>query len=588
VNIARAATPSVSTKGALGAFTRELIREAIVATCEQMSLAVIRTSHSETVKSAMDFSTAICDATGEMVGQGVTLPNQLGAIPDAVASIFRTFGTDLEPGDVIILNDPFAGGTHLPDIYVIAPVFYDGALIALIATVAHHADLGGMAAGSMSPHAEECYQEGLRIPPVKFYVRGQPNPAVHALIRANCRIPDVVLGDFAAQVVACRTGEAGLLKLVDGYGLETLLGHLRDLLDYTEGLTRAEIRSLPDGTYTYTDYLDDDGLRPDAIPITVKITIRDDEIEADFEGSSPQLPVPLNSTLSFTKSCVYYALRTLMRTDIPHNAGFFRVITVKAPPGTILNCVLPAATATRGLTGFRVADTVFGALARALPDRVMGASDRGLTLVGIAGRRGDRDSFTVLELLSGAWGGRSDRDGLEGVANLGANISNIPIEMLESAYPVRIEQYGFVPDTGGAGKFRGGLSTVRDYRLLQDAMLTVRADRQRILPYGVQGGAEGTPSVNVLNPDTAPRKLPSKFGEHVKQGDLFRHLTAGAGGWGNPLERAPTDVARDVWNGKLSAEYAEREYGVALTEDFQVNEQATAELRRLAQPKPHA
>ena len=218
-----------SVKASLGAVTRELIREAIVATCEQMSLAVIRTSHSETVKSAMDFSTAICNVAGEMVGQGVTLPNQLGAIPDAIESILRTFGDDLDPGDVIILNDPFAGGTHLPDIYVISPVFYDARLIAHIATVAHHADLGGMAPGSMSPHAEECYQEGLRIPPVKFYSRGKPNAAVHSLIRANCRIPDVVLGDFAAQVVACRTGEAGFLKLVEAYGLETLLQYLREL-----------------------------------------------------------------------------------------------------------------------------------------------------------------------------------------------------------------------------------------------------------------------------------------------------------------------------------------------------------------------
>jgi N-methylhydantoinase B len=340
-------------KSSLGAVTRELIREAIVATCEQMSLAVIRTSHSETVKSAMDFSTAICDATGEMVGQGVTLPNQLGAIPDAMASIFRTFGDDMEPGDVFMLNDPFAGGTHLPDVYVIAPVFYEGRLIALIATVAHHADLGGMAPGSMSPHAEECYQEGLRFRPSSS-VRQKRST------RRSCQLPhsDVVLGDFAAQVVACRTGEAGFLKLVESYGLETLLEHLRDLLDYTEALTRAEIRSLPDGVYTYTDYMDDDGIHPEHIPIQVKLTIAGDEIEADFAGTSPQLPVPLNSTLSFTKSCVYYSLRTLMQTDIPHNAGFFRAITVTAPPGTILNCVLPAATATRGLTGFRVADAV--------------------------------------------------------------------------------------------------------------------------------------------------------------------------------------------------------------------------------------
>jgi N-methylhydantoinase B len=211
----------------------------------------------------------------------------------------------------------------------------------------------------------------------------------------------------------------------------------------------------------------------------------------------------------------------------------------------------------------------------------MGASDGGLTLVGFAGRQASRHPFTVLELLSGAWGGRSDRDGLEGVPNLGANISNIPIEMLEAAYPVRIEQYGLVPDTGGPGKYRGGLSTVRDYRILQDAILTVRADRQRILPYGVEGGAEGTPSVNVLNPDGEPRLMPSKFGELVKEGDLFRHLTAGAGGWGKPLERDPEAVARDVWNGKLSVDYARRAYGVVLTPDYHVDVEATAALRAI-------
>ena len=222
-----------------------------------------------------------------------------------------------------------------------------------------------------------------------------------------------------------------------------------------------------------------------------------------------------------------------MQTDIPHNAGLLRAITVTAPPGTILNCVLPAATATRGLTGFRVADAVFGALAKALPERVMGASDGGLTLVGIAGRRASRDPFTVLELLSGAWGGRSDRDGLEGVPNLGANISNIPIEMLEAAYPVRIEQYGYVPDTGGAGKFRGGLSTIREYRMLQDAILTVRADRAADPALWNRRRGAGHAVDDVLNPDTDPRTLPSKFGELVKEGDVFRHLTAGAGGWGN-------------------------------------------------------
>ncbi len=564
----------------LGAVTRELIREALDAIGDQMSLSIVRTSHSDTVKNAMDFSTAICDAQGQMIGQGLTLPNQLGSIPDAMAACLRHFTGDLEPGDILVLNDPFDGGMHLPDIFVFKPVFHEGALIAFIATVAHHADVGGAVPGSLAPDCEECYQEGLRIPPLKLYRRGQPDRAIEALIRANVRLPEIVMGDFAAQVAACHTGEAGLLRLVEANGLQPFQEHVRQILDYTERLTRVEIRGLPDGTYRKTDYIDDDGLRPDPIPISVAITVRGDTIEADFEGSSPQIPAALNGTLSFTKSCVYCALRTVMRADIPRNAGFFRPITVKAPPGTIVNCVLPAATANRGLTGFRIIDAVFGALAKVLPDRVMGASDGGLTLVGISGRReGSGRPYSLLELLSGSWGGRPDRDGLEGMPNLGANVSNIPVEQIEVGYPIRIDQYGFLPDSGGAGQYRGGVSIVRDFRVLQDSVLTVRADRQKIMPYGVNGGRDGTPSANILNPDGEAQVLPSKFSRRILRGDVFRHITAGAGGWGEPLRRDPRSVARDVRNGLLSRGRALDDYGVVLTPELRLDEVATAEER---------
>ncbi len=341
-----------------------------------MAVSVIRTSHSETVKSAMDFSTALCDAKGEIIAQGVTLPNQLGALPDAVAAVLRTFGGTLVPGDVVMVNDPFAGGMHLPDIFVVKPVFREDRLVAIVATVAHHADLGGSVPGSMSPYAEECYQEGLRIPPLRLYAGGVPEAGVFALLRANTRVPEIVLGDLAAQLVACDTGETGLLRLIEHHGEEVFDVQVKRLLDYTEELTRREIRTFPEGTYRFTDYLDDDGVHPGAVAIAVAVTVADGSVTMDFEGSSPQVKASLNSTLSFTKSNAYAAMRTLLRSDIPNNAGFFRPITVTAPLGSIVNCVLPAATGTRGLTGFRVLDAVFGALAAAVPDRVAGGIRR--------------------------------------------------------------------------------------------------------------------------------------------------------------------------------------------------------------------
>ncbi len=397
------------------AIRRELIREGLAAICEEMAVSVIRTSHSETVKSAMDFSTALCDAKGEIIAQGVTLPNQLGALPDAVAAVLREFDGALDPGDVVMVNDPFAGGMHLPDIFVVRPVFLDDRLVGIVATVAHHADLGGLVPGSMSPYAEECYQEGLRIPPLKLYRAGVPEHGVFALLRANTRVPEIVLGDMAAQLVACETGEVGLLRLIEHHGHDVFDAQVKALLDYTEALTRAEIRTFPEGTYRFTDYLDDDGIHPGSVPISVAVTIADGGVTMDFEGTSPQLKASLNSTLSFTKSNAYAAMRTVLRSDIPNNAGFFRPITVLAPLGSFVNCVLPAATGTRGLTGFRVMDTIFGALAPALPDRVMGGSDGGLSLVTIAGQRPGGDRFSVVELVSGAWGGQADHEGQDGV-----------------------------------------------------------------------------------------------------------------------------------------------------------------------------
>ncbi len=549
------------------AIERELIREGLAAICEEMAVSVLRTSHSETVKSAMDFSTALCDESGQIIAQGVTLPNQLGALPEAVAAILRRFRGDLHPGDVAMVNDPFDGGMHLPDIFVVRPVFFESEFAGLVATVAHHADVGGMVAGSMSPYAEECFQEGLRIPPVKLYKRGKREEGVFALLGANTRVPDIVLGDFDAQLVACATGVKAFDQMIRRYGLAEFRAHVAALLDYTEMLTRQEIRTFPEGTYSYTDYLDDDGVRDDPVPLSVSIEIRDGGVTLDFTGSSPQVRSSLNNTLSFTNSNTYAAMRTLLRSDIPNNEGFFRPITVKAPRGCILNCVLPAATGTRGLTGFRVMDAIFGALAPALPDRVMGASDGGLSLVTVGGVRPGGERFSVVELISGAWGGQSLQDGEDGVPNVGANVSNIPVEMLESSLPVRVDHYGYVPDTGGAGLHRGGLSLQREYTFLQECDLSVRSDRATIYPYGIGAGRPGTPSMNLLGPDGEEAPMPSKFSQRVTAGMRLIHRTAGAGGWGDPLDRDPGLVAANVRNGILSVERAFTEYGVVFQAD---------------------
>ena len=567
-------------KGGAASIERELIREGLASICEEMAVSVIRTSHSETVKSAMDFSTALCDADGEIIAQGVTLPNQLGALPDAVAAIIAEFRDNMEPGDIMMVNDPFAGGMHLPDVFVVKPVFADHARIGLVATVAHHADLGGLVAGSMSPYAEECFQEGLRIPPVKLYRRGDPDHGMFALLRANSRVPEILLGDFGAQVVACETGARGLMRMVDKYGVADFTQHVADLLDYTEELTRQELRTFPDGTYTFTDFLDNDGVHPGPVPISVAITIDAGRVVLDFAGSSPQVRASLNSTLSFTKSNAYAAMRTLLRTDIPNNAGFFRPIEVIAPAGSIVNCVLPAATGTRGLTGFRVLDTIYGALGPALPDRVMGASDGGLSLVTIGGVRVNGERFSVVELISGAWGGQAKHDGQDGVPNLGANVSNIPVEMLESSVPVRVERYGFVPDTGGCGLHRGGLSLDREYTFLEEADLSVRSDRAEILPYGLCSGLPGTPSQNWFESAGERTQMPSKFSRRVSAGDRFYHRTAGAGGWGSPLKRDAGAIELDVRNGILSVERAFEVYGAVFDHGGEAVDHPATDLER--------
>ena len=559
----------------------ELVKNALDATVDQMAVALMRTAFSTNLKTSMDMSCALCNADGRLIAQGLTLALHLGSIPDSIIHVLRKFEGDIFPGDIFLLNDPFQGGTHLPDFYVFKPIFREQQRIGWAISIGHQMDVGGMTPGGNGCDATEIYQEGIRIPPIKLYERGEPVQAMFDLIAANVRVPRLVIGDVRAQVAACLTGEREYLGLVDLYGLERFAQCGTALLDQAERLARNAITAMPDGTYRFTDWIDGDGIDDDPLPITVTITVTGDHMLVDFEGSSPQVRGAINSPLPFTKSAVYACVRHLIGGTPPNNEGYFIPIEVRAPEGSIVNPTLPASVAARGLTGFRIANAVFGALAQLAPDRVFACEVGGDSGISYGGYDRERNAFVFVEFVFGGWGGRPDRDGVDACSSSVANFANNPVEVLESEYPFRIESYEFVPDSGGAGQYRGGLALVREYRFENDeGTLQLRTDRQHILPYGLAGGRSGTPSASILCRNGEAQELPGKSRQSVHTGDILRHVTAGAGGWGPPLEREPARVLHDVLEEKITLEYAESVYGVAIDmEAMSVDEAQTAELR---------
>lgn len=566
--------------------TREIIQTALAAAADEMALGLYRTAYSTIVRDCLDYSTSLCNAAGEMIAQGVTIPLHLGSVPYALATLFAKFGDNIEPGDVFILNDPFEGGMHIPDIFIVKPVFWDGQRVAFAVSTAHHLDMGGRLPGSSACDNTEIFQDGLRIPWLKLYRRGQPDETIFALIRANVRVPEMTIGDIRAQLAACHIGERAIHDLIRRYGVETLTTCADDLIDYTERLVRAEIAAWPDGSYTFTDYLDSDGVGGPPTRIQVTLTVAGDTLTADFTGSAPQVRGALNSTLSFTASVVALCVRAVLQEKIPNTAGMFKPLRIVAPPGTVVNVEMPGASSMRGVTGFRTADVVFGALAGLLPDRVLAAGEGGNTLVIIGGQRADKAPYVYYELLSGTWGARPDRDGNDGLCNPANVASNIPVEQAECEYPVRIIRYGLVQDSGGAGQYRGGLAIEREWELISgEAHLAIRSDRRDHLPYGLYGGQPGTPSTNVLfaagnGAVESGQVLPTMISTTMRAGERIYHRQPGGGGWGDPLQRDPAAVVRDVRNGKVSLAAARRDYGVVLDEvTLAVDEAATAALR---------
>ena len=547
--------------------TREVIKNALMSIADTMALTVVRTARSAVIKHGMDFSTSLFNAEGLQVAQGLTLPPHLGSMAPALEGVMNAFGDDVEPGDIFANNDPYEGASHLPDIFLFKPIFKNDVLVGWSCCIGHQTDIGGRVAGGNACDNTEIYQEGLIIPPLKLYAKGELNQAVWRILEKNVRVPDKVLGDVQALLAAVRFGERDLLRLVDDYGLEELKSYMTDILDTTERLTRAEIELLPQGEWEFTDYIDNDGIDPEPIAIHAKVKIKGGEIFVDFDGTSPQAKGSINPNFAYTKSNVYAVMKCLIDPAIQSNSGFFRPFNITAPEGCFVNPQHPAPVAARGLAGFRICHTIFGAMAQALPGKVPAAWGGGEIGVSWGGYHPNRKAWVYLEFANdGPRGGGPALDGADGLAAPILNMANTPIESIESEQPLMVERYGFVPDTGGAGKYRGGLGIEREFRLLaEDATFQLRSDRSDFTPWGVQGGKPGTPTENYLNPGTdREEKLPGKTLRQLKKGDLYRVVQAGAGGYGDPLERDMYAVADDVEQEKLSAEYVRREYGVVV------------------------
>jgi N-methylhydantoinase B len=539
--------------------TLDVIGAALLAIAEEMGEALIKSSYSTNIKERQDCSTALFNLQGEVIAQAEHIPMHLGSLIMIIHEVLRRYPLEaLRDGDVFVGNDPYTGGsTHLPDITVASPVFADGALIGFVANIAHHADGSGRETRSI-------WDEGLRIPPIRIAEGGRLREDVMELILLNFHLPRERRGDFRAQFAANRLGAARLEELARRYGRETCAAAMDELLAYGERKIRAAIRGIPAGVYPFEDWMDDDGVGGPPVPLRVRITVAEDRIALDFSGTGPQVPGDINVVYLALVATVYYVLKAVLDPDIPANGGFYRAIEVTAPEGSLVNAQPPAPVAWRTQTCQRIADLILGALAPALPAQVIAATNGANSAWVFSGTNPTTSQYYVyLETIGGGSGARAAKDGLDGVQVHVTNTSNLPVECLEMEYPLFVEEYALVPDSGGAGRFRGGLGIRRTVRVVgHEATFLGTLERQRVAPFGLRGGGEGGRGALILNADTPDRRdLGSKVaGLRLKPGDTVTIVTPGAGGYGVPAERDPALSARDVRDGKVGVrELASRE-----------------------------
>ena len=509
----------------------ELFKNIFVSISEEMAAVLGRTALSPNIKERRDFSCAVFDAAGETLAQGSHIPVHLGAMPLSVQAALEVIR--FEDGDLVILNDPFRGGTHLPDITCISPIFHGKKLCFFAANRAHHSDVGGMTPGSM-PLAMEIFQEGLIIPPLKLVRRGRMDEDVLSLILANVRTPEERRGDILAQVASNIKGRRGIEESIATHGLPKVLRYSRLVRDYTEKFLRETLRVIPDGTYSYADVLDDDGITGCRIRIGVEITIRGDLAKVDFSSSSLQVEGSVNANFAVTCSAVLYVFRSLVNDDIPFNTGLMRPLEIIAPKGLVINAEFPAATVGGNVeTSQRIVDVLLGALAKAVPRRVQAASQGTMNNVAFGGRNpGTGRPFAYYETIGGGMGASAERNGLSGVHTHMTNSLNTPVEALENYLPIRIRRYGLRSGTGGAGRTRGGDGIIREYEFVVPSQVTIISERRKSRPYGLLGGRPGARGKNTLVRSGRAEILGSKINLRVVPGDILRIETPGGGGYG--------------------------------------------------------
>lgn len=543
----------------------EIIANGLRSIADECFVALMRSSYSTNIKERKDHSIAIVDKNGRLVVQAaLTLPIHIASMGGLMKCLMEKFEGDINEGDIFIANDPHtAGGTHLPDINYAMPIFVEGELVAFVCNIAHHADIGGMVPGSMAGGMSEIYQEGLRIPVVKLFREGVLQQDIMDILMLNVRVPEERQGDHNAQIASCRLGVRRFNEVIGSHGLADVLEAFNEIITRTNMRMRDTIAQIPDGEYEFNDFMDADGIDTYDIPICLNITVKGEKITLDFTGTSPQVRGNINTTLNAVQASVNYALIGALDSEMPSNQGVLDAVEIICPEGTLLNSVFPAPVAARAHSCQRVIDVVFGALSKAIPDKVIAAANGANTTAvfsGVDPRSGK--PYLYFETIGGGMGARATKDGKDGVQVGITNTSNLPVESIEQEYPLRVEEYGFVEESGGAGKYRGGMGLRRRLTPVDhDCVFNGAGERFRYQPWGLFGGQPGASGQFLLRDAAGSRRLDDKPNEvPCPQGTEITVETPGAGGYGNPGEREAELVVLDRDSGKYSAEFMNKHY----------------------------
>jgi N-methylhydantoinase B len=549
---------------AVDPITLTVIWNSLISIAEELGITLRHTAFSEGVREGDDFATALFDRNGVMLAQGNFSPGHLGSMPFMAKHVLGYFPVDkLKPGDSVLVNDSFLCAGHFPDTYQIMPVFLDGRVIGFVCCSAHQVDMGGAAPGSQKVHGvTESFQEGLRILPVRFVREGAIDDDILRIVLGNVRMPDKVRGDLLAQHTANLTASVRFAKLFRDYGTDTLETAFEAILDRSEQTMRALLAEVPAGTYSFEDCMDDYGPGTEPIRMAVDITFEGEgEVEFDFSRSSDAVPAAINSYINYTRAYAVFTIKTFCNALEPQTEGSMRPIKLKVREGSFFNPKFPAPSGGRPILQIRIFDTINGALAKAMPHRAMGAFSHwsNPNIGGIDDRTGK--PFVMYDVSLAGYGGQQGKDGAEGLCPV-MNCSNIPVEVHETNSPIRVRRFGFIPDSGGAGQWRGGCGIRKDIELLNStAVLSHLGDRHVFAPYGIFGGKPGALAESILNPDGNGEKLHSKETREIKQGDVLSFRLSGAGGYGPPEKRDHAAIARDIADGYITREAARRDYG---------------------------